>query len=268
VDCFRCPEHPGAPPSDFWGTDPQDNNQVPTADELEIPWPSVSEEPGLEPRGHGRGTSVEPVDSLSLPEGPSRPRTQPRRAGHRRTISDESLDPLQADEDPGRVDAESSLAQDLNQLAIQDELDQWDAEEGFYQSDAENVGDESVEDDSESCYVIAWLVDGGASFADVEGNEVFVEFENWTESFKEYEGEAVPCYVYFDQVTNVEYYTWEFSVAGGSSGNKGKNKDKDKDKDKGKGKGKAKDKGKGKGKDKDHKSIRGNPGKKKNRLAA
>lgn len=76
VDCQRCPDHPGAPPSngDFWGTQPEDTYKVPTADELGIPWP----EPHKKPEGS---------------------KGQRKEAGHIRVNSGDSEDPLQWDEE-------------------------------------------------------------------------------------------------------------------------------------------------------------------------
>lgn len=52
VDCYRCRDHPAFPPEDFWGTQPDDEPQVPTADELGLPFP---EEPAKQIKDKGKG---------------------------------------------------------------------------------------------------------------------------------------------------------------------------------------------------------------------
>lgn len=57
VDCKRCPNHPGAPPSngEFWGSQPDDEYQIYTADQLGIPWPEPEDKPhGGKGKGKGK----------------------------------------------------------------------------------------------------------------------------------------------------------------------------------------------------------------------
>ncbi|RKK83800.1 hypothetical protein BFJ68_g17417 [Fusarium oxysporum] len=97
IDCFRCWQHPGAPPKDFWGTQPDDDIQVPTADEIGLPYPAQE----------GSETYADSSNA-----GPS---------GHARTFSTEtaSTDPLQWDE--ARYEQETtSLTQRLDNIQLQD----------------------------------------------------------------------------------------------------------------------------------------------------
>ncbi|CAM6002548.1 unnamed protein product [Sphagnum balticum] len=96
VDCRRCPDHPGAPPSsgDFWGCLPDDDFRVPTADELNIPWP----EPNNRPEGS---------------------KGQTKEAGHSRVNSGDSEDPLQWDEERYRKET-AELVEDFGKSTISD----------------------------------------------------------------------------------------------------------------------------------------------------
>ena len=88
IDCFRCWKHPGAPPKHLWGTQPDDDLGVPTADELDIPWPEA-----------------ETTKSAASTRG--------------RTLSQDSIDELQWS--PGRYNREgesSTLVQDLSNLQM------------------------------------------------------------------------------------------------------------------------------------------------------
>ena len=99
VDCFRCWKHPGAPPKHFWGTQPDDEESVPTADNLSLPWPATA------------GT----VNDTIHDAGPSY-------SGHNRSLSNESIDPLQWSQ--ARFQAETGsvtgLVQSLSQVRLQD----------------------------------------------------------------------------------------------------------------------------------------------------
>lgn len=58
IDCKRCPSHPGAPPSngEFWGSQPDDEYQIYTADQLGIPWPEPEDKPhGAKDKGKDKG---------------------------------------------------------------------------------------------------------------------------------------------------------------------------------------------------------------------
>ncbi|KAF4630263.1 hypothetical protein G7Y89_g7881 [Cudoniella acicularis] len=88
VDCYRCSRHPGAPPSsgDFWGSQPDDEYPIYTADELKIPWPGHEDEShGSKGKGKGKGRNDDTEQSWE--------------AGHSRVDSGASEDPLQWTED-------------------------------------------------------------------------------------------------------------------------------------------------------------------------
>ncbi len=106
VDCYRCWKHPGAPPKDFWGTGPDDEFPVFTADELQVPWPSneSSKEPPKAQStasSHMRNSSIDHLQDddeeapIALPtKGKEKAKTVPQ-PGRSRTMSADSLDPLQ-----------------------------------------------------------------------------------------------------------------------------------------------------------------------------
>ncbi|KAH8797493.1 hypothetical protein F5882DRAFT_395882 [Hyaloscypha sp. PMI_1271] len=90
VDCKRCPNHPGAPPSngEFWGSQPGDDYPIYTADELGILWPEHEDKShGSKGKGKGKG------------KGRRDDKEQPWEAGHTRVDSGGSEDPLQWTED-------------------------------------------------------------------------------------------------------------------------------------------------------------------------
>ena len=62
VDCYRCPSHPAAPPSSFWGAEPLQDD-----DESGIYVPMIQEIQLMEnapPGGHERTTSEDSIDPL------------------------------------------------------------------------------------------------------------------------------------------------------------------------------------------------------------
>ncbi|KAL2689079.1 hypothetical protein Neosp_003131 [[Neocosmospora] mangrovei] len=199
VDCYRCWQHPGAPPEDFWGTQPDDRVQIPTADQLGLPYP---EEEGEEP---GIGADV-PQD------GPA--------SGHTRTFSTEtaSTDPLQWDDaryEQATADV-SSLAQRLENVQLQD----------------------NNSSDATPLYVTTYYSSHQrrVCFRTADGSEVRTREGEWESTYAEYDGQMVPCFLYTNE--SGQFYTWahgtgDASAEGGKSQGKGKEK-KRKDK-KGKG---------------------------------
>lgn len=211
VDCFRCRDHPGAPPDDFWGTQPDDDDEekIPTADDLDIPLPGLagSWEPAAAPGGHSRTLSVESDDPLQSGQDSTQPRqTKTSKRRHGRTLSTESLDPLQSGQDwtdPDGIPSEESDPM----IAL-----------------AQEFGEVGLHDDDRPYYVETLLANGNVYFTDAGGNNVGVDVTRWIQSSIEYEGEAVPCFMYADEHTVRQYYTWEFGDGGSSVKGKGKSK--------------------------------------------
>lgn len=204
MDCFRCSNHPGGAPDGFWGTEPDDEAGVLTADFLGIPWPAA-EEPGPASSQSEYRRTLESPDPLSSGQDSTwSGQTSTMKRGHGRTLSEESEDPLQSDNPWDRTSAEDTdpvlaLTQDLGQLDLQEDVE---------------------------LYVETSLVTSHVHFTDAGGNEVVSDRRDWSESSIEYDGQEAPCYKYVGGIPPRRYYTWEFGGGGGSSGGKGKGKSK------------------------------------------
>ena len=209
IDCFRCPNHPGGNPEHFWGTQPDDKPQVPTADQLGIPYPGELVEQTMDP----------------YEEGPSNP-------GHVRTFSSEtvSTDPLHWD--PERIEQETSalsqLARDFDSVQIDD-----NTEYSIISSEGSKYVDTYYSKHQRRvCFCLS------------DDEEVRTKEAEWVPAQVDYEGTLVPCLLYTNE--SGQFYTWEHGA--GEEGGSSKSKDKRKGKDRGNSEGKEKRKDKkGKG---------------------
>jgi len=209
MDCSRCPKHPGAAPDDFWGTEPDDEMPVPTADAIQLPWPAgeVAREPG-----HHRNPSLDDEDPLQQIEDiplSSNWRTtatvstfQPM---HSRTGSHDLPDPLQEDDQDDPAMAE--LTDNLAQLGTQEREIYVDTK--FSKNKARIV------------------------FLNPEGKELKTEAHLWTESTVcQQDGQVVPCWSY-KAASGRRYYT--FVLGSGEQPQRGESSVDKKGKGKGKG---------------------------------
>ena len=212
VDCFRCPDHPAAELQLLWGTDPNDDNYVPTANDLEIPTPRAGESPGDSTsstlasgssadlaQGRIRTLSNESLDPLATDFGAMGFATSSRTGsgttwftgantapGHTRTLSNESLDPLASD----------SVA------------------ESFAESSRAASGSTST---SKDFYVPTTRKKDIISFKSPvkfkgkrRGEPIESKRDKWRCSSRIHEAQEVPCLEFQSKTYGCTFWTWEF----------------------------------------------------------
>lgn len=172
VDCKRCQLHPGAPPEGFWGTQPDDEYEVPTADDLKIPWP--------EPEAPSKKTSKKPKQS-STPSSSHVAASSSSQIQHGRSLSEESYDPLSADH--------YDLTGSLNQLSISNPANT---------SNTEHYVSTHVNKKDLVCFVHPET-----------GQEIKTRQTSWEASTREYEGVETPCFVFNSKDHQRVFWTWQ-----------------------------------------------------------
>lgn len=189
IDCYRCPEHPGGPPRNFWGTQPDDDPSVPTADALRVPWPN--EETTVLEDTVAAATMVSSVDQST--------------SYHQRTFS-ASTDPLQWDQE--RVEQESTSVVGLSETLSRTHIEtptQTDTAAYISSADSQYVNDACL------------TKHGRVTFTGPDGRKLKVERDQWTEAKVDYEGKYVDCWVHIGRKSGTQFYAFSIEEPAGSS---------------------------------------------------
>ncbi|CAI6058038.1 unnamed protein product [Clonostachys chloroleuca] len=192
IDCYRCPDHPGAPPGDFWGTQPEDQPSVPTADEVGLPRP-------------GEETTVlDSTEDTALSSVYQPIQGEPSGSYHQRTFSD-STDPLHWDEE--RFARETTdvagLAETLSDTHINEsqtaQIPHISSAESYFAHDARATKR------------------GRVAYTGPDGRKHKVEADAWIEAMVDHGGKYVECWLYTEEESMLQVYTYTFGEAEGSS---------------------------------------------------